>query len=47
MIFRARENLLHFGPPICLTREEADEIVHAVDLGLWEIEGEMGIGKLA
>ncbi len=47
LIFRARENLLHFGPPICLTREEADEIVHAVDLGLWEIEGEMGIGKLA
>ena len=47
LIFRARENILHFGPPICLTRGEADEIVHAVDLGLWELEGEMGIGKLA
>ena len=46
LIFRARENLLHFGPPLCLTRDEADEIVHAVDLGLWEFEGEMGIGTV-
>ena len=47
LIFRARENLLHFGPPLCLTREDADDIVHAVDLALWEIEGEMGVGRLA
>ncbi len=47
LIFRARGNLLHFAPPLCLTRQDADEIVHAVDLGLWEFEGEMGIGRLA
>ncbi|MAT07527.1 MAG: aspartate aminotransferase family protein [Chloroflexi bacterium] len=47
LIFRARENILHFGPPLCITRQEVDEIVHAVDLGLWEFEGECGVGRFA
>ncbi len=47
LILRARENIIHLGPPLCLTSREADEIVHAIDLALWEIEGEMGVGRLA
>ena len=46
LILRARENLIHLGPPLCLTTNDADEIVHGIDLALWEIEGEMGIGRL-
>ena len=47
LILRARGNILHFGPPLCLTRSDADEIVHAVDIALWELEGEMGMGRFA
>ena len=47
LILRARENIIHLGPPLCLTQSDADEIVHAIDLALWEIEGEMGVGRLA
>jgi len=47
LIFRARENILHFGPPLCITRQDVDEIVHAVDIVLWEFEGECGVGRLA
>ena len=32
LIFRARENILHFGPPLCITREEVDEIVSGIPL---------------
>ena len=45
-LFRINSNILNIGPPLCITREEGDEIVHAIDLSLWELEGEMGISRM-
>jgi adenosylmethionine-8-amino-7-oxononanoate aminotransferase len=47
LIYRASSEILTLTPPICITRDEVDEIVHAVDLSLWELEGELGIAKMA
>ena len=44
LIFKAGD-ILSIGPPLCITRDEVDEIVHAIDLSLWELEGELGIAK--
>jgi adenosylmethionine-8-amino-7-oxononanoate aminotransferase len=46
LILRINSEIIHVGPPLCLTRDEADEIVHAIDLSLWELEGELGIAKM-
>ena len=46
LIFRINNNLLNIGPALCITRAEVDEIVHAIDLSLWELEGEMGISRM-
>lgn len=46
LIFRVNSNILNIGPPLCITRDEVDEIVHAIDLSLWELEGEMGIARM-
>ena len=46
LIFRINSNILNMGPPLCITREEVDEIVHAIDISLWELEGEMGISRM-
>jgi adenosylmethionine-8-amino-7-oxononanoate aminotransferase len=43
LILRVANEVISMGPPLCITREEVDEIVHGVDLTLWEIEGELGI----
>ena len=43
LIFRTNSDILNIGPPLCITRYEVDEIVHAIDLSLWELEGELGI----
>ena len=40
-------SIIGIGPPICITRAEVDEIVHALDLSLWEVEGELGVAQLA
>ena len=40
-------HVLNMVPPLCITRGEVDEIVHAVDLSLWELEGELGIAQTA
>jgi len=45
LILRAVGDTLAIGPPICITRDEIDEIVHAIDLTLWEVEGQLGIAK--
>jgi adenosylmethionine-8-amino-7-oxononanoate aminotransferase len=47
LILRINSDIIHIGPPICITQSEIDEIIHAIDLSLWEIEGELGIAKLA
>ena len=46
LILRPRNDVITVGPPLCMTRGEADEMVHAIDLSLWEIEGELGISQL-
>ena len=45
LIFKAASEILSIGPPLCITRDEVDEIVHAIDLSLWELEGALGIAK--
>ena len=45
LIFRTGGNILNIGPPICITREEVDEIVYALDLSLGELERELGIAR--
>ena len=47
LIFPVGDSILRIGPPLCITRGEVDEIVHAIDLSLWEVEGEMGITGMA
>ena len=47
LIFRLPSQIMTIGPPLCITRGEVDEIVHAIDLSLWELEGELGIAKMA
>ena len=46
LIFRTGGHTLNIGPPLCITREEVDEIVHLLDLSLWELEGQLGIAKM-
>ncbi len=46
LIFRINSEILNIGPPLCITREEVDDIVHALDLSLWELEGELGIARM-
>lgn len=46
LIFRPPSQVITIGPPLCITRGEVDEIVHATDLSLWELEGELGIAKM-
>jgi L-2,4-diaminobutyrate transaminase len=45
LIFRLATQIMNIGPPLCITRAEVDEIVHAIDLSLWELEGELGISR--
>ena len=45
LILRIAGPIINIGPPICITRAEVDEIVHAIDLSLWELEGELGISR--
>ncbi len=47
LILPVRGNVIPITPPLTITRAEIDEIVHAVDLALWEIEGELGIASMA
>ena len=47
LILRMSGNIINIGPPICITQGEVDEIVHALDVSLWEVEGEMGIAQMA
>ena len=47
LILRMSGNIINIGPPICITEGEVDEIMHALDVSLWEVEGEMGIAQMA
>ena len=46
LILRVGGEILGIGPPLCITRSEVDDIVHAIDLSLWEIEGDLGIASM-
>ena len=45
LILRINSEIVNIGPPLCVSRDEVHEMVHAIDLALWELEGELGIGK--
>ena len=47
LILRVNGPVVNMGPPLCITESEVDEIIHALDLSLWELEGELGIGQYA
>lgn len=47
LILPVKTNIIPIAPPLTITESEADEIVHSIDLALWEIEGELGIASLA
>ena len=47
LILRTQGPVINMGPPLCITESEVDEIIHALDLSLWELEGEIGIGGYA
>jgi len=34
-----RKNTIRLSPPLCITREQVDKVVEAIDKGLKEIEG--------
>ena len=43
IIFRVSTNILNIAPPLCITREEVDEVCVAIDEVLTELENELGI----
>ena len=43
LIMNANPRRFKVSPPLCVTQSDVDEIVHAIDLSLWEVEGELGI----
>ena len=45
LLYRMAGNVIAMNPPLCITKSEVDEIVHAVDLALWEMEGDLGLSK--
>ena len=45
LLYRMSGDIMSMNPPLCITRDEVDEIVHAIDLALWKLEGELGISK--
>ena len=47
LILRFSNEIIHIAPPLIVTRSGVDEIVHAMDVSLWELEGELGISKMA
>ncbi len=47
LILPVRGNVIPITPPLTTTRGDVDQIMHAIDLALWEIEGELGIASMA
>ena len=47
LILRVAGPVINMGPPICITESEIDEIVHALDLSLWQLEGDLGMAQYA
>ena len=47
LILRIGGPVINMGPPLCTTTADVDEIVHALDLSLWRLEGDLGIAQYA
>ena len=47
LILKTAGPVINMGPPICITKSEIDEIIHALDLSLWELEGDLGMAQYA
>ena len=45
LLLHVSGDVLSMWPALCITKSEVDEIVHAVDLSLWELEGQLGLSK--
>ena len=45
LLLGSNNGIISIGPPLVITRGQVDEIVHAIDLALWEIEGDLGIAS--
>lgn len=43
LIMNANPRRCKVSPPLCITQPDVEEIVHGIDLSLWEVEGELGI----
>ena len=43
LILRSESGIVRMGPPLAVTRDDVDEIVHGIDLALWGVEGDLGI----
>lgn len=40
-------NVIPITPPLTVCRTDISEILHQIDLALWEVEGELGVASLA
>ena len=45
LLLRSNNGVIVLGPPLVITKPEIDEIIHLIDLTLWEIEGELRINS--
>ena len=45
LILRVGGEIIGVMPPLCITRQEVDELVHALDRSLGEVEGDLGISS--
>lgn len=43
LLLRSRENNITIGPPLSITRQDVDDIIHTIDISFWELEGDLGI----
>jgi adenosylmethionine-8-amino-7-oxononanoate aminotransferase len=43
VLLGSTDGVIVLGTPLVITRSDVDDIVHAIDLTLWELEGELGI----
>ena len=46
LLFRVNSDILSIGPPLCITKDEVDEIIHGIDLSLWGLESDLGVAQL-
>ena len=44
MIMRSGDGRVTLGPPLCITADDIDEIVSAMDGAIGELESELSIG---